>query len=282
MPPLNRYQRVRGQCTAIITFNILTSILCACQPLPNTHHVGTYTPSSPSPTTTQTPIKLSTPTPAIPSPIAELLRPTRTQIPTDIPDSEPAGCKTPLEDYSRLQINGHSLNKRTVDMLEHAALLYNGKINITNTAITQGSYSDNGPASFGTHLGGGAVDLSVLWYDGTRLLILESEIEPLILALRTAGFAAWLREVDEAYPGTGIHIHAIAIGDQELSYSAQQQLTGDFGYFRGYNGLPQPYNHPQPDRHTGPILCDWMKKLGYSDLRLQPESDQAPIDVQYN
>jgi len=36
------------------------------------------------------------------------------------------------------------------------------------------------------------------------------------------------------------HIHAIAIGDQELSAAANEQLVGESGYFRGYDGLPVP------------------------------------------
>jgi hypothetical protein len=41
----------------------------------------------------------------------------------------------------------------------YAAELYGGEIEISGYAITQGSYHDNGVLSFGTHLGGGAVDL---------------------------------------------------------------------------------------------------------------------------
>ena len=71
-----------------------------------------------------------------------------------------------------------------------------------------------------THDGGGAVDLSVRdlndWYN-----IIYDEFEVIILALRQAGFAAWVRETDELYAGSPIHIHAIAIGDKDLSEAAQ-------------------------------------------------------------
>jgi hypothetical protein len=183
---------------------------------------------------------------------------------TPLPEADPAGCRPPISEYGRLSVNGWTINQRTFNMLEHAALLYDGKIDITGSAITQGSYNDNGPASFGTHLGGGAVDISVIQLP--EYVVLYNEIEPLIAALRTAGFAAWLREVDEAYPGTGIHIHAIAVGDKELSYPAQQQLTGKSGYLRGFDGLPTS-GVPGLDRHGGPILCSWMLDEGYSDLR---------------
>jgi hypothetical protein len=154
-------------------------------------------------------------------------------------------------------------------MLEYAAELYDGPIDVAGGAISQGSYSGNGPASFGTHLGGGAVDLSVLQPGDDS--VLRMEIEPLIRALRTAGFAAWLRDWDELYRGSAIHIHAIAIGDTDLSLAAKQQLDGPFGYFRGYTGVPTDDGTPLLDRHGGPVMCAWMKELGYDDLR----SDEA-------
>ena len=88
-------------------------------------------------------------------------------------------------------------------MLAHAQELYGGELEITGHSITQGSYSDAVGASFGTHAGGGAVDLSVL-RRGTYT-VLWDDLEPLIRALRAAGFAAWVREygelhADSAYP----------------------------------------------------------------------------------
>ena len=190
----------------------------------------------------------------------------QTPIPTQTSTPEPDGCQRPPEDYTRLEVNGWTINQRTFAMLTHALELYGGELEINGYAITQGSYHDNGATSFGTHLGGGAVDLSVL-QRGTYK-VLWDDVEPLIHALRVAGFAAWLREYGELYPDSPIHIHAIAIGDQELSPAAQEQLTGETGYFRGYNGLPVAmYGPPTPDRYGGPILCQWMIDLGYRDLR---------------
>jgi len=80
-------------------------------------------------------------------------------------------------------------------MLSHAQQLYGGEIEVTGYAITQGSYSSGVSASFGTHDGGGAVDLSVL-RRGTYT-ILWDDINALLHALRAAGFAAWLREYGE-------------------------------------------------------------------------------------
>ena len=210
--------------------------------------LATATPTTPPPTFTAT--QTSTPTP-VPSPTAT---------------PEPAGCQKPPEDYTRLQVNGWTINQRTFAMLTHAQELYGGEIEVNGYAITQGSYHDNGAASFGTHLGGGAVDLSVL-RRGTYT-VLWDDVEPLLHALRAAGFAAWLREYGELYADSAIHIHAIAIGDHELSGPAQDQLTGEAGYFRGFSGLPVAmYSAPNPDRYGGPILCQWMIDMGYRDLR---------------
>ena len=172
----------------------------------------------------------------------------------------------PPDDYTRIEVNGWTLNLRTFAMLANAQQLYGGELEITGYAITQGSYNSSVEASFGTHSGGGAVDLSVL-QRGTYT-VLWDDIEPLLRALRAAGFAAWLREYGELHPDSPIHIHAIAIGDQELSPAAQEQLSGEAGYFRGFNGLPvSMYGPPIPDRYGDPILCQWMIDLGYRDLR---------------
>lgn len=200
---------------------------------------------------------------------APSITPISTPEPTTTPIPEPAGCLQPPEDYSIIEVNGHLLNQRTYAMLQHAALIYNGPIDITGTAITQGSYVNTEPLSFGTHDGGGAVDISVI--DVTHWEILWDEIPPLILALRIAGFAAWLREFGELSPGSPIHIHAIAIGDKDLSPSAQQQLTGEYGYFRGYNGLPPEYGGPSLDHWGEIVVCKWMVDAGYIDWLNQDE-----------
>lgn len=191
--------------------------------------------------------------------------PTLTQTPTATKVNEPEGCFRPPDDYTRVQVNGHWLNIRTVFMLENAFQIYGGIIDITGLAITQGQYTDAEPLSFGTHAGGGAVDISVI--DRAEWLVLYDEIDALIYALRVAGFAAWLREYGELNPGSPIHIHAVAIGDQELSGAAAEQLTGLYGYFRGYNGLPREDGIPIRDVYNGPVLCRWMFDAGYRDLR---------------
>jgi hypothetical protein len=214
---------------------------------------------------TVTPTSTSTLTPVPPTLTATTVpSPTATMPPTSTP--EPAGCIKPPEDYTQLEINGETLNQRTFAMLAHAQELYGGEIDLTGYAVTQGSYTNSVSASFGTHAGGGAVDLSVM-RQGTYT-VLWDDVPRLLQALRASGFAAWLRDHGELHADSPIHIHAIAIGDRELSPAAAEQLTGSAGYFRGYSGLPvEQYGGPTADRFGGPILCQWMIDLGYQDLR---------------
>lgn len=191
----------------------------------------------------------------------------REEYPIVIVTGEPEGCLRPPDDMTRFDVNGRTLSVRTLAMLSHAADLYGGVIDIEGRAITQGSYTDGEPLSFGTHAGGGAVDISVVKLPEWE--ILWDEMEPLIRALRVAGFAAWVRQPDELGPYSPIHIHAIAIGDPELSAAAEDQLTGVYGYFRGYNGLPQESGIPIADPHGGPVVCEWMLEFGYADLRAE-------------
>ncbi len=244
---------------AVAGMILLAALLSACSP-------ATVVPVNvaPQPTLTITRMASATPTPT-PRPSEPPAPPTPSLTPSITPTIEPQGCKPPGEDYSRVMVNGWTLNQRTVEMLQYAAELYGGEIEITGYAVTQGSFHDNGAASFGTHLGGGAVDLSVM-RTGTWT-VLYDDIEPLVQALRLAGFAAWFRDFDELYPGSAVHIHAIAIGDEELSQAAADQLTGPYGYFRGYSGVPQENGIPAADRHGGPVICQWMRDIGYEDLR---------------
>lgn len=182
--------------------------------------------------------------------------------------TEPDGCLQPPEVYDRIQVADVTVNLRTLAMLDHAQELYSveGGVIHLRDVLMQGSYNPGGvSASFGTHDGGGALDISVRQIGTGK--VLTGEIKPLLHALRLAGFAAYLRDFDELYKGSPIHIHAIAIGDAELSEAARAQIDGTFGYFRGYNGLPQYSGIPLPDTSGDMIICDWMRAQGYSDLR---------------
>jgi hypothetical protein len=231
----------------------------------------THLPANTIEYTTETVIASQTPSPAATARTAVVANTPTVKV-TLVPEPDPtlaapvesAGCQKPVDDYSIITVNGLSLNRRTYLMLQHAAEIYDGEIEITGYAITQGSFHDNGAASFGTHLGGGAVDLSVM-RKGTYT-ILYDEIPALVNALRVAGFAAWFRELNELFPGSPAHIHAIAIGDKQLSQAAREQLTGKSGYFRSFSGIPVTDGNPTPDRFGGPILCHWMREAGYLDL----------------
>lgn len=191
---------------------------------------------------------------------------------------EPEGCQKPPDDYAHFWVNGGEFNLRTVTMLDRAQELYRaqgGEIVDFRLAITQGSYTGGAlAASFGTHDGGGAVDLSVRSH--VDWSVLEDEIEPMIQALRLAGFAAWLRDTGDLYPDSPIHIHAIAIGDAELSEMARSQIDGTFGYLRGFDGIPRLDGIPYPDRYGGPVVCQWMIDLGFDDMRDLPNPLPTP------
>jgi len=237
----------------VLLILLCSGLLVSCQPgavvLRESTPTGTATVAAATPTAQHT----LTPTQ---SPV-----PSQTPEPTATPFPQPEGCLRPPDDYNRVEINGWTLNVRTLAMLQHAADLYGGDLDLVEWGVTQGSYHDNGSLSFGTHLGGGAVDLSVM-RPGTWE-VLWDDIEPVIHALRVAGFAAWFRDYGEVYPDSAYHIHAIAIGDAELSQAAVDQLVGPYGYFRGFTGLPTENQIPIQDRHGGPILCQWMAEMGY-------------------
>ena len=250
---------------AACLFLLLSAMLASCAVITPSTLAATVSPSavrsSPSP-------RLPTITPLPPT---ASLTPTamRTAIPqhtltiTNTP--EPWGCLRPPDDYERVEVDGFTLNARTLAMLRHAQELYGGELEIAGYHITQGSYHPGVDASFGTHDGGGAVDISVM-RRGTWT-VLWDDIPPLIAALRAAGFAAWLREYGELYPDSPVHIHAVAVGDAELSPAASAQLEGKFGYFHGFTGVPVESGVPVLDRHGGPVLCGWMLEMGYQDLR---------------
>lgn len=139
-------------------------------------------------------------------------------------------------------------------MLETAQEIYQGPGDIMR--ITQGSYRGDVALSFGTHAGGGAVDISIR-DPNQESVMLWDEAELMVIALRYAGFAAWFRDTGDLGPQSPAHIHAIAVGDRELSPAAQKQVTGEGGYFQGMDGLIPPHG-PNPDPYGGPIFCPWM------------------------
>jgi len=201
----------------------------------------------------------STPTPTPP--------PTATFTPASTPTLDAApqvACQKPPDDYQRVTIGKQTINARTRWMLQLAQALYQGRGDPLN--VTQGSYVDAVAASFGTHAGGGAVDISVRVKGHPDMLLDVNEMAELVITLRQAGFAAWARLPGDLSPGTVTHLHAIAVGDRELSEAAHLQLDGPAGYFRGLNGIPPENGGTQPDRYGGPIVCEWMKESGFHAL----------------
>ena len=142
----------------------------------------------------------------------------------------------PLSPGARTTHQGYPCNARTLAMLR-AAQARSGLAFV----VEQGSYSPGtDPTSAGTHDGGGALDL-----DAERLT--RAQRRAAVTALRSVGFAAWLRT-----PAQGdwpLHVHAVAISDTDLSPSAQRQVGA---YYEGRDGLADdlPDDGPQVPKVT--------------------------------
>src|SRR5688500_9442169 len=213
----------------LVALILLTILLAGCQ--------NQVQPNTLEPSDFHTTVPISTQTPILPT-ITATQAPTFTPLPSQTSTPEPAGCLKPPEDYTRIEVDGMRINQRTLAMLTHAHKLYGGELEINGYAITQGSYSGSVDASFGTHLGGGSVDLSVM--SSYICTLLWDYIELMIRVLRVACLLAWLPDYSKLYTYSHILIHVIAISDRELFGPAQAQLTGETRCFRVYTGLPIP------------------------------------------
>ena len=181
---------------------------------------------------------------------------------------EPAGCQAPPSDYSPVRAGPRMLSARTLAMLAHAAELYSGRLDITGQAVLPSPRSAEEQENLDPVGEYGVVDLAVVERPDGR--VLYEEIDPLIRALRAAGFAAWLRDRAELNPKSEAYLHAVAIGDRQLSDEALAQLSGPDGYFHGGRGLGGKVL--LPDRHGGPVLCRWMYQPAAADPRAGPSS----------
>ena len=122
--------------------------------------------------------------------------------------------------YDLTQWDGETVDYLTAAALEAAKREFGNEFR-----IMQGSHSDEVAASGGTHHGGGVVDLSVP----------NGDWEGAVTALRKIGFAAWVRNVDGyGQAGSGAHIHAVLMGNEELSPQAQIQVQS---YLNNDDGL---------------------------------------------
>lgn len=179
--------------------------------------------------------------------IANPAPPTNTPPPTN--DGEP------VHNYTRLtytSATGAVINQRTKDMLDRAVVQLSDSYSWT-PYLSQGSYNPGGVSgSAGTHDGGGVVDIrtSTMTINGADLCV---------QALRQVGFAAWRRTDAE---GFSPHIHAVAIGDREMSASAQDQVQD---YFNGRNGLANngPDTLSSTYRTPVPMWPAWCNKYNF-------------------
>lgn len=122
--------------------------------------------------------------------------------------------------YGLTEWDGETVDYMTAAALEAAKKEFGGDFH-----IMQGSHSHDVAASGGTHGGGGVVDISVA----------DGNWEGAVTALRKIGFAAWIRNVDGyGQAGSGAHIHAVLIGNDQLSPEAQTQVQS---YLNNDDGL---------------------------------------------
>lgn len=161
---------------------------------------------------------------------------------TQAPPATTTTASEPPADYHRLYYGGKLVNVRTKVMLDRARGLMSlaGPFN-----LTQGSYNRGVSASAGTHDGGGVVDVNTSGLN----------VNATLRALRQAGFAAWYRTPAE---GFAYHIHAVAIGDREMSSGARQQVSA---YFNGRNGLANNRYDTAPASVGRPIPA-WARRYG--------------------
>ena len=127
--------------------------------------------------------------------------------------------------------------------------------------VTQGSYcaletKGCASASAGTHDGGGAIDVAAYTLTSTQRW-------QTVQALRSVGFAAWLRVPSQCGGCWPIHIHALAIGDTDLwqkdgKYANRDQV-GD--YFTGRNGLSNHRADDTPVKYRVPFTT-WERYAG--------------------
>jgi peptidoglycan hydrolase-like protein with peptidoglycan-binding domain len=154
----------------------------------------------------------------------------------------------PKPDWRRLGFRGVTLNGRTIEMLKQAEAWAKRHGVPTGWAMYQGSFHSGTAASAGTHDGGGAIDFKTTAQGKSA-----KQIRTMVEALRRAGFAAWHRAAPAWSPD---HIHAIAIGDRDLSSGARAQVRE---YFAGGDGLSGSARDPHSA--IGRPIPAWAKRF---------------------
>ena len=176
---------------------------------------------------------------------------------------------TTVAAQKRIEFRGHLFNQRTIDMIKAAEQNLKGRLgNGFELGVTQGSFSKTVQASALTHAGGGAADFHA------RTLPTEQRAI-IVFELRRVGFAAWLRGVTDTLKP--IHIHAVAVGDPELSQgpaSAQAQVDD---YLHNKNGLKGHGKDTGPRDFVGRTFEQFraMTKLRESIKEASPNSSDA-------
>lgn len=174
---------------------------------------------------------------------------------------------------ARVNWRGVTVDDRTRDMLDEVARL---TPDLPTLRPSQGSYNTSVGASAGTHAGGGAVDIRCS--NLTRAQALET-----VRVMRTVGFAAFLRLPSEGpWPE---HIHAIAVGCQDLSAAARRQIDGrnangdPIGLRNGRNGLAN--NGPDPHRDMGLPVITWEQYLEGDGIVALPRKGDKGEHVEF-
>ncbi len=145
---------------------------------------------------------------------------------------------------AKVSYQGMTINERTRAMLRQADSVLPWTLR-----LSQGSYNPGGdPTSAGTHDGGGVIDLHV---DG----LTTTQRWRSVKALRTVGFAAWLRSPSQGdWPW---HIHAVAVGDTDMAVVAANQVAD---YYVGRNGLANHLADDTPADYRVPFTW-WENHL---------------------
>lgn len=130
--------------------------------------------------------------------------------------------------YARVTVQGQTLNRRTNHVFVQIVHIYHLLGGTGTVGIAQGSYHA-GPNSGGTHLGGGALDLTCSVQTDRNYRILQK-------AARLCMCAAWWRKplYRDGKLVWSHHVHLIVIGDKEMSSEAAAQIRD---YYAGRDGL---------------------------------------------
>lgn len=155
----------------------------------------------------------------------------------------------PTAGYRHVQRSGVTVSARTNELLDRAEKIMRDKYGHRNFhfQLSQGSYNPGGVGgSAGTHDGGGAIDVRTVMHG-------RGVVDDMVRSLREAGFAAWSR--GRGHDSFDPHIHAIAIGDRQLSGEARGQVVD---YAAGRNGLANDAR--DPDRGLGRNPPDWARR----------------------